>query len=111
MSANLCQCELTIAVNNVDGRDWCVHVGWNVQDSSPAVRTGTILELGEEDIESTWSAVKLIFEWLNCLLVDVTTLGSVVVEDANVGECRRKCKLWRCRCRLLLLLLLLLELV
>ena len=89
MGANLCQGKSTITIDNVNGRVWCIQIGRDHQDSSPSVCDGTIPELGKEDIEPTWSAVKLIFEWLNCLLVDVTTLGSVVIEDANVGECQK----------------------
>ena len=79
------QGKSTITINNVNGHVWCIQIGQDHQDLSPSVCNGMIPELSKEDIEPTWSAVKLIFEWLNCLLVDVTTLGSVVIEDANVG--------------------------
>ena len=105
MAVNLWQGKLTITIDNVNGHVWIIQVGRDAQDAGPSIHDGTVLELSKHEVEPTGGTVKLIFEWLDCLLVDAAAFGSVIIQDANVGECRQKRELRQCRCRLLLLLL------
>ena len=45
----------------------------------PSVHDGMVLELSKQEVEPTGGTVKLIFEWLDCLLVDAAAFGSVIV--------------------------------
>ena len=86
MSMKFCKGKLTMAINHVNGCVWIFEIQWDAQDTNPSVHNGAIPELSKQDIESTWNAVKLIFEWLDCLLVDAATHRNAVIKDANVGK-------------------------
>ena len=80
-----------------------IEIWRDAQGAGPSVCNGTVVELSKQEVEPMGGTVNLIFDRLDCLLVDAPAFGSVIIQDANVGtdasygkcaNCGGWC--WRC---------------